>query len=162
MYEMLEILEAEIQSTMTLPWQVVLARILGSVFLTGLIGIEREAHSHAAGLRTHMLVGMAATCYCLITLKVVAWEQGSDVRMDPLRLVEAVTGGVAFLAAGLIVFARGEVQGLTTGASLWLSASIGLAVGIGLWPLAAAVTFFGLVIVWLLRVVERSLKLGEE
>lgn len=157
-----DILQSEFGGGMLLPWPVVLARLLGSVVLTGLLGFEREAHDHPAGLRTHMLVGIAAACYCITTLEVIAWNHGSDVRMDPIRLVEAVTGGVAFLAAGLIVFARGEVKGLTTGASLWLSASIGLAVGLGLWPLAVAVTGLGLVIVWLLRNVEASLKAGKE
>lgn len=158
MPDLFQSLGSEIQGSMALPWHVVLGRIALSIFLTGLIGLEREMQDRPAGLRTHMLVGVAATCYCIITLEVVAWEHESDVRMDPLRLVEAVTGGVAFLAAGLIIFARGEVHGLTTGASLWLAASIGLAAGLGLWPLAVMVTFFALIIIWLLKVVERSLK----
>jgi putative Mg2+ transporter-C (MgtC) family protein len=62
---------------------------------------------------------------------------GDDqVKIDPLRVVEAVTAGVAFLAAGTIVLTRGEVQGLTTGASLWLAGAIGLALGFGHWMIA--------------------------
>ncbi len=158
MTDLIDILQNEFRGSMGIPWPIVFARLVGSIVLTGLIGLERESHDRPAGLRTHMLVGVAATCYCLTTLELISWNHGSDVRMDPIRLVEAVTGGVAFLAAGLIVFARGEVKGLTTGASLWLTASIGLAVGLGFWPLAVAVTGLGLIIMWLLRRVEDSLK----
>ncbi len=158
MTEILEILQAEFGSAMVTPWPVMLVRLVGSIFLAGLLGFEREKHDRPAGLRTHMLVAVAATCYCITTLELISRDFGNDVRMDPIRLVEAVTAGVAFLAAGLIVFARGEVRGLTTGASLWLAASIGLAVGLGLWGLAAAVTVLSLVIVSLLRVAERSMK----
>ena len=158
MSEIVEILQREFEGTMVLPWPVMLARLLGSVLLAGLLGFERERNDRPAGLRTHMLVGMAAACYCITTLELISRDYGGDVRMDPIRLVEAVTAGVAFLAAGLIVFARGEVTGLTTGASLWLAASIGLAAGLGLWPLAAMVTLLGLVIVGLLRVFEKRWK----
>ena len=150
----------EFQGSMILPWPVILSRLLGSILLTGLLGFEREKHDRPAGLRTHMLVGVAATCYCFITLELISRDYGDDVRMDPIRLVEAVTGGVAFLAAGLIVFAKGEIRGLTTGASLWLAASIGLAAGLGLWPLAVAVTVLALIIIIMLRMLERKFKSG--
>lgn len=162
MAEVLAGLKSEFQGRMVLPWSVMLARLLGSVLLAGLLGLERERHQRPAGLRTHMLVAMAATCYCVTTLELIARDYGSEVRIDPIRLVEAVTAGVAFLAAGLIVFARGEVKGLTTGASLWLAASIGLAVGLGLWQLAVSVTILGLVIVWLLRIAENSFKSDQD
>ena len=67
--------------------------------------------------------------------------------MDPIRLVEAATAGVAFLAAGMIVLSRGEVKNLTTGAGMWLAAGIGLACGLGLWPIAAIAAALGLAIV---------------
>ena len=66
--------------------------------------------------------------------------------MDPVRLVEATTAGVAFLAAGMIVLSRGQVKNLTTGAMLWLSAAIGLAAGNGLWLIAALAAVLGLAI----------------
>ena len=142
----------------TLDWQVIAGRLLGSLLLTGIIGFERETQDRPAGLRTHMLVGLAATGYCLVTLELMAWDHGDHVRLDPIRLVEALTGGVAFLAAGLIVFARGEIHGLTTGASLWLAASIGLSVGLGLWPLGVALSVGGLLVVWILGIAEKSVK----
>ena len=67
--------------------------------------------------------------------------------MDPVRLVEALTAGVAFLAAGMIVLSRGEVRNLTTGAGLWLAAAIGLAAGIGVWTIAVLAALLGLAIV---------------
>ncbi len=149
---------SEIFGATTLDMEVIVVRILGALLLTGIIGFEREAHDRPAGLRTHMLVGLAATGYCLVTLELFAWDHVDEVRMDPIRLVEAVTSGVAFLAAGLIVFAKGEIHGLTTGASLWLSASIGLSVGLGLWPLGIALTLGSLLVVWVLRIVEQNLK----
>lgn len=71
----------------------------------------------------------------------VGRDFGDDVHLDPIRMIEAVTGGVAFLAAGLIVFTRGEVKGLPTGASLWSVAAIGTAAGLGVWSIAGVATF---------------------
>ena len=140
---------ADLLQGTALPWQVIALRLVGALVRCGVIGLEREARSRPAGLRTHMLVGLAAATYCLLTQEVVAAFAGSadDVRMDPVRIIEAVTGGVAFLAAGMIVFAGGQVKGLTTGASLWLAASVGLAAGLGLWPIAGMVTLLGLLVI---------------
>ncbi|MCV2869093.1 MgtC/SapB family protein [Defluviimonas sp. WL0002] len=149
---------AEFLGTPHVPLSIMLPRIIGSVILTGLIGFERETRDRPAGLRTHMLVGLAAACYCITALDLIARGYEADVSLDPLRLVNAVTGGVAFLAAGLIVFARGEIRGLTTGASLWLAASVGLAVGLGQWILALSVTALSLFIVRVLGAAEARMK----
>ena len=143
----------------SMPWQAILVRLLGSILLCGVIGFEREARNRPAGLRTNMLVGMAATLYTVLMLELVA-RMGAypdNVRLDPARIIEAVTGGVAFLAAGLIVFSRGEVHGLTTGASLWLSAAIGVAMGMGLLWISIMVTVLALAIMRLLKILERHL-----
>ena len=76
--------------------------------------------------------------------------------MDPLRLVNAVTSGVAFLAAGMIVFSRGKVRGLTTGTSLWLAAAVGLSSGFGMWLMAAVSTILALFIIGAIRIFERK------
>ena len=96
-----------------------------------------------------MIVGVASATYALISLHLVDLytDRGEAVRMDPLRLVEATTAGVAFLAAGMIVLTRGKVKNLTTGALLWLSAAIGVAAGNGLWPIAVLAALLGLGIV---------------
>ena len=115
----------ELTSSTTLPLQVIVVRLLGALVFCGMIGFERETRRRPAGLRTHMLVGLASALYTLIMLEMLAQSRPytGQVAMDPLRLIEAVTSGVAFLAAGMIVFSKGKVRGLTTGTSLWLAFS---------------------------------------
>lgn len=144
----------EFQAGLAVPFPIVVARLVGAAVLCALIGYEREAGEHDAGLRTHMLVGVAAAAYALITLNLVeiyAAREGDAIRMDPIRLVEALTAGVAFLAAGMIVLTKGEVRNLTTGAVMWLSAAVGLAIGNGLWAIGALAALLGLGIVALNR-----------
>lgn len=140
----------ELLSMPLVPLPVLVLRLLGAVVLCGLIGYERESRRQAAGLRTHILVGLAACLYALITAEIVAGAKGSLTRVDPLRIVEAVTGGVAFLAAGMIVFQNGQVRGLTTGAGMWLAAAVGLCAGLGLWIMALAATGLSLCVMALL------------
>jgi putative Mg2+ transporter-C (MgtC) family protein len=133
---------------LALPLPILALRLVGAAILCAVIGIEREARDRAAGLRTHMLVGMASAAFALITLNLIELNAGRPdiIRMDPIRLIEAATAGVAFLAAGMIVLSRGEVKNLTTGAGMWLAAAIGLACGLGLWPIAAMAAVLGLAI----------------
>jgi putative Mg2+ transporter-C (MgtC) family protein len=89
-------------------------------------------------------------------------EGHEAARLDPIRLVEAVTAGVAFLAAGVVVYTRGDVKGLTTGASMWLSAAIGLSRGLGMWPLAVIASGAGIVVLWTLRRIQVMTGIKEE
>ncbi len=136
----------EFLGSLALPLPILLLRLVGAILLCALLGYEREARHHAAGLKTHMLLGLAAASFALVTLHVLHrfTGLGASVRMDPLRLVEATTNGVAFLAAGMIVLSRGRVRNLTTGAGLWLAASVGLATGLGFWPVAFSAAILGL------------------
>lgn len=154
----------ELFSLSALPWQVVLLRLAGALALCGVIGLEREASKRPAGLRTHMLVGLSAALYCLIMLQVLdgADEYTDRVAMDPLRLIEAVTSGVAFLAAGMIIVSGGKVKGLTTGAGMWLVAAVGLSVGFGYWLLAGATTALALIVFRLVKMAEDKAHLKEE
>ena len=95
-----------------------------------------------------MLVGMAGSAFALITVNLIELyaDRPEVIRLDPIRLVEAATAGVAFLAAGMIVLSRGRVRNLTTGAGLWLAAAIGLAAGLGLWPIAVLAAVLGFLI----------------
>jgi putative Mg2+ transporter-C (MgtC) family protein len=140
--------QAEFLGGLAVPMPIAAVRLLGAALLCSLIGYERETGSHDAGLRTHMLVGVAAAAYALITINLVEFyaTRGDAIRMDPVRLIEALTAGVAFLAAGMIVLTRGEVRNLTTGAVMWLSAAVGLAVGSGFWFVAAVAAVIGLAI----------------
>ena len=117
-----------------------------------------------AGLRTNMLIGLSVTIFTLVTLHITnnLAPTNDAMRMDPIRLIEAVTGGIAFLAAGVVVFTRGSVQGLTTGASMWLSGAIGLSVGLGLWLIAAIATLAGIIVLWLVRHSEVALGIKDD
>ena len=105
-------LAEEFLGGLALPLPIVVARLVGAAALCAVIGLEREASDRAAGLRTHMLVGMAAAAFALITLHLIEMyaDRPEVIRLDPIRLVEAATAGVAFLAAGMIVLSprRGE------------------------------------------------------
>ena len=84
------------------------------------------------------------------------------VKVDPIRAVEAITAGIAFLAAGTIMFAKGEVQGLTTGAGMWLAGAIGLAAGFGYWQIAGFGTLLVLFVLGLLQILEVRLDLADK
>ncbi len=146
-------LQDEFLGSLTLPLPVIILRLTGAALLCGLIGFEREATAHEAGARTHMTVGVAAATFALITIHIVEIyaDRPDTIRMDPIRLIEATTAGVAFLAAGMIVLSRGSVKNLTTGAAMWLAAAIGLAAGLGLWPVAVLAALLALLIVGILR-----------
>ncbi|MGE4061688.1 MAG: MgtC/SapB family protein [Sphingomonadales bacterium] len=135
-----------------LPFPVIAARLLFAALLGAVIGFEREWRQRPAGLRTHILICVAAATFAVLTVEIVHAPMfgGDSTRVDPIRIVEAVTAGVAFLAAGTILFARGEVQGLTTGAGMWLAGAVGVACGLGLWQIAVLGTAIVLVVMGLM------------
>ncbi len=132
-----------------------LATVLGAI-----IGLEREMRDHPAGLRTHMLTAAAAALFAVLTLELfheVRETGGEGPNADPIRVVEAVTAGVAFLAAGAIIHGRGTVHGLTTGAGMWLAGAIGVACGIGRFTIAVIALVLTVVVLSLFRLLERLL-----
>lgn len=139
---------------------VIAARLLFAALLGALIGFEREWRARPAGLRTHILICVAAATFGILTVEIAHSSAfaGRETVSDPLRAVEAVTAGVAFLAAGSILFTRGKVHGLTTGAGMWLAGAVGLSCGFGLWQIAGLGTFLILVVMGLLHTFE--VKLG--
>lgn len=141
-----------------LPVGTITVRLLLAALMGGVIGLEREWRRRPAGLRTHILVAVAAALFAILTLEITHAEvvQGDNIRADPIRMIEAVTAGVAFLAAGAIIQSRGSVKGLTTGAGLWLSGAVGVACGLGLWTVAAIAVIIGLVVIVVLGRLERS------
>jgi putative Mg2+ transporter-C (MgtC) family protein len=146
-----------------LPFSVIVARLLLAAILGAIVGFEREWRHHAAGLRTHILVCLAAALIAVLTTELAKNEifSGQSIRLDPVRTVEAVTSGVAFLATGVIIFARGHVLGLTTGAGMWLAAAIGLVVGFGYWQIAAVATLLALIVLGVLRAFESKVGLDK-
>ena len=135
--------------------QVVIAMILG-----GFIGFERELANKPAGFRTHTLVAGAA---CLFMAVAAAAEHylrlNSTVVVDPLRVAAAIVTGVSFLGAGTIFRSGGEhskVGGLTTAATIWTSAAVGLAVALGQLIAAVGVTILALIVLRGMKVLERD------
>jgi putative Mg2+ transporter-C (MgtC) family protein len=142
------------------PYPVIFARLSGAIVLGALIGIEREKRQRPAGLRTHILVSLASAIFAVIAIESVHMGSlsGPEVRIDPIRVVEAVTAGVAFLAAGMIIFWKGEVKGLTTGAGMWLAGAVGLSMGFGFWWIAAFAALASLVVLFILGRLEIALQ----
>ncbi|WP_309082671.1 MgtC/SapB family protein [Chelativorans sp.] len=157
----MDVLLDEFTLRTTLPWQVIAARLLAAILLGGILGFERELAERPAGLRTHMMVCLASATFALVSIEIVTMGVFVDdhVQSDPIRLVEAITSGVAFLAAGFIILRRGEVHGLTTGAGMWLAAATGLAAGLGLWLIALLSCVLGTIVLALLRQLEVRLSM---
>ena len=133
-----------------LEWWDVLIRLAVAAGLTGVIGLERELRDRAAGLRTHMLVGVGAALFTLVSA--YGWgdfefSNRSGVVFDPTRIAAQIVTGIGFLGAGAIIRQGVAVRGLTTAASLWIVAAIGMAVGAGYYSAALIAT--GIVLVGL-------------
>jgi len=131
--------------------RVVLAGVLG-----GAIGAEREIREREAGLRTHLLVAVGAALFTLVSA--YAWRdfhfsQKSGVTYDPTRIAAQIVTGIGFLGAGAIIRQGLSVRGLTTAASLWVVAAIGIAAGSGYYSAALITTVVVLVGLWPLRIV---------
>jgi len=121
-------------------FQLILSGILGAI-----IGIEREATGKEAGVRTLALVSIAS---CLFTILSV---ESSSSEGDPLRIIAGIATGVGFLGAGVIIFRRDHIEGLTTAATLWLVAALGCAVGFSWYFLAFFATILAFFILYFLR-----------
>jgi putative Mg2+ transporter-C (MgtC) family protein len=133
-----------------------LIRLVIAAALSALLGWEREAARKSAGLRTHMLVGVASALYTSIAELAVADIPPGSVgfQADPIRAVQAVAIGIGFLGSGVIFVSRHDerVQGLTTAASIWATAAIGIAAGLAHYVLAVGAT---VMLLFVLRVMIR-------
>ena len=126
-----------------------LARVAFAVVLSVPLGWDRERHERPAGLRTHMLVAAASASFMVLgELMVLNVGQGTEgVQLDPLRTLEAVVTGLGFLAAGTIFRSEGTVKGITTAASIWVTAAVALCAGNGRYALAVGLTLLAVVVV---------------
>lgn len=143
-----------------LSWLDVLARIALAGALGGAIGLERELRERAAGLRTHLLVAVGAAVFTLVSA--YAWRDfrfsgSGGVNFDPTRIAAQIVSGIGFLGAGAIIRQGLSVRGLTTAATLWVVAAIGMAAGAGYYSGAVLATALVLVSLWPLRAVARRL-----
>lgn len=120
-----------------------LVRLVAAGLLAAVLGWERESARKPAGLRTHILVGVASALFTVLgELAVETYPVEDGLRADPIRVIQAVAIGVGFLGSGVIFVARdGEhVVGLTTAASVWATSAVGIAAGLGYYVLAAGST----------------------
>lgn len=122
----------------------------------GLIGFERSYHGRPAGFRTHTLVCMASSILMLVTIYQQQWFPGNieTVRIDPTRMAQGVMTGIGFLGAGVIMKEGLSVRGLTTAASIWITAAIGILAGVGFFGAVFIGTTFALVVVLAFRWIE--------
>ena len=138
----------------------VLLRVILAGILGGAIGAEREIREREAGLRTHMLVSIGAALFTLVSaygFSDFRFSNASGITYDPTRIAAQVVTGIGFLGAGAIIRQGLSVRGLTTAASLWVVAAIGIATGAGYYSAALITTVVVLVSLWPLRIIAYRL-----
>ena len=133
-------------------------RMLIAAALGAAVGLEREIHEHPAGMRTHLLVSLGSAIFTILSIYGFAGinQPGVAAAVDPSRVAAQIVSGIGFLGAGAILKYGTSIRGLTTAASLWTTAAIGMAVGAGEWVIAAVGTFIVVFSLWPLNaLVER-------
>ncbi|MDH5446014.1 MAG: MgtC/SapB family protein [Gammaproteobacteria bacterium] len=142
-------------------YEVIFVRLLAAVFAGGIIGLERSYHGRPAGLRTHTLVCVSSSLLMLLTVfqwSLLAAMPIDTIRVDPTRMAQGIMTGIGFLGAGVIMKEKLTIRGLTTAASIWMTAAIGIIVGMGFFTAAGAATLITLLVLSSLGWVERKLK----
>jgi putative Mg2+ transporter-C (MgtC) family protein len=138
----------------------VFIRLTLSILLSGLIGLERQFHRRSAGLRTHIMVSLGS-CLIMLTSLFLFDIYKNIAPVDPSRIAAGVITGIGFLGAGTIIREKEGVRGLTTAASLWVVAGIGLSVGCGFYSAGVMSSFLALVVLLGLRRVDGMI-IGKE
>jgi len=142
---------------MEIPTLEILLRLVVAALLCGLIGLERGYRNKPAGIKTNALIGMGTSLLTIGSI-FIATQAATPVSVDISRIAAAILPGIGFLGAGAIIQARGVVKGLTTAASIWVVAAIGMAVGMGLYSAAV----ISAIIVLVVLVVFRKINVEEE
>lgn len=147
-----------------LPQHIIAIRLLIAGALGAMIGFEREWNTAEAGLRTHILVSVAAALFTILAFEIfhTIGPDSDGSKADPIRAVEAVTAGIAFLGAGAIFKSGGTVQGITTGAGMWLAGAVGLATALGYYLVAFGVALLAVIVLAALRAVAHNVIGGDE
>jgi putative Mg2+ transporter-C (MgtC) family protein len=128
---------------------VYVTRLLIAAGLTAAIGLEREYHQKPAGLRTNMLIGIGSALFTILS---IGFAQGGQGTTD--RVAAQIATGIGFLGAGAILRSQHSIHGLTTAATIWVNAAIGMAVGAGAYGLALVTTVVTLVVLAVLPPIE--------
>jgi len=139
-------------------WEIILRLVL-SVVLGAVIGFNRSRHNKPAGLRTMALISLGSAAFTLIGIEAVIQlsmlQTGTEsltsgvskmINLDSSRIIAGIVGGVCFLGAGAIIQSRGKVQGMTSAASIWVTSTIGVSAGLGLYILATTITFIAFIV----------------
>jgi putative Mg2+ transporter-C (MgtC) family protein len=139
----------------SLTWEEELLRVVVAAGLGGAVGLERELREREAGFRTHMLVSVGSALFTLVSaygFHEFLVHGGNVVRADPTRIAAQIVTGIGFLGAGAIIRQGFSVRGLTTAATLWVVAAIGMASGAGYYSAAVITTALVLFSLWPLRI----------
>lgn len=147
---------ADVFASLHPQWLDLLARLGLAAGLGGVVGLERELSGKPAGLRTNLLICVGAALLTDLSL-VVAQRPHVGMNADPARIAAQIVSGIGFLGAGTIIQARGGIMGLTTAATLWVVAAIGMAAGAGAYAEAVATTVLVIVVLVLLGRIEAEL-----
>lgn len=143
---------------MILPAHDIALRLVTATALAGLVGLDREHRRSAAGLRTHALVGMSSCLLMIVSAFGFADILGTPgVGLDPSRIAAQIVTGIGFLGAGTIIAHGESVRGLTTAASIWTVAALGIAVGGGMYRAAILATALALMVLLVMRPIEQRL-----
>lgn len=140
--------------------QAMVVHLVGAVLAGGIIGLERSYHAQPAGFRTHTLVCLASSLLMLITLYQSKWLPGvpmATLQTDPTRMAQGIMTGIGFLGAGVIFKEGLSIRGLTTAASIWITAAIGILIGVGFYEPAIIATVLTLGVLSAFRWLEAML-----
>jgi len=147
---------------MALSFPTIVLRLGLALVLGAIIGLEREGREHEAGMRTNALIALGCSLFTIISADGFTDLLGQPhIQLDPTRIASYVVAGIGFLGGGAIFVmqGKGRIKGITTAAAIWVVAAIGMACGAGLLWVAVLVTVFALIVLVLLRYVERLLSL---
>lgn len=131
--------------------------MLATFVLCSLIGIERQIRQKSAGYRTHVLVGLGSCAFTLVSSYGFDLVLGTEVNLDPSRIAAQIVSGIGFLGAGVIFKGRDVVRGLTTAATVWVAAAVGMACGAGMISLGLVLTVLHLVTLFLVAPLVRRM-----
>lgn len=138
---------------MNIEWNLILRIFIAGV-LGGLIGFEREFRAKEAGVRTHFIVALGSALFMIIS------QYAFSGRFDAARVAAQVVSGIGFIGAGVIIFQKNAVRGVTTAAGLWVAAAIGLSCGAAMYPVAVATTLMTILVLETMHFITR--KYGEK
>jgi len=141
---------------MPMALQQMLEHMIAALAAGAVLGTERSFHGRAAGFRTHALVALASSILMIVATSQAAWFPAAEgvVRVDPTRMAQGIMTGIGFLGAGVIFKEGLTVRGLTTAASIWTTAAIGVLMGIGLYVAGAVATVLSLGVLSVFRLIE--------